>query len=131
MITVLKELEHILFSQIVNQDDSHLHRVSEERGVELSFDEFWCDLETFQAKPHSSRNLIASTTRKNAEMSLRQLDKESRTEFDIAKSTQIQSWLRYEAATASAEIKVSSPRPHEDAMGVKIQGIWQAKGHVW
>ena len=38
------------------KDDSHLLRVSEEQGVELTFDVPWCDLEKFQAKPHSSRN---------------------------------------------------------------------------
>ena len=76
-------------------------RVSEEQGIELTFDVSWRDLEKFQAKPHSSRNLIASTIRKGAEVSLRQLDKEARKEFDIAKSAEIQSWFRYEAVTAA------------------------------
>ena len=63
------------------KDDSHLLRVSEEQGVELTFDVSWRDLEKFQAKPHSSRYLIASTIRKGAEVSLRQLDKEARKEL--------------------------------------------------
>ena len=99
VIMVLKELEHFLFfsncknSGATLTDDSHLLRVSEEQGVELTFDVPWRDLEKFQAKPHSSRNLIASTIRKGAEVSLRQLD--------IAKSAEIQRWLRYEAVTAA------------------------------
>ena len=72
-------------------DDSHLLDVSEEQVVELTFDVPWRDLEKFQAKPHSSRNLIASTIRKGAEVSLKQLDKEARKEFDIARSAEIQS----------------------------------------
>ena len=54
----------------------------------------------FQAKPNSSRNLIASAIRKSAEVSLRQLDQKSGKEFEVAKSAEIQSWLRYEAVTA-------------------------------
>ena len=54
--------------------DSHLHRVSDDQGVELTFDVSWNDLDKFQAKPNSSRNLIASTIRKSAEVTLRQLD---------------------------------------------------------
>ena len=110
MITVLKELEHILLSQIF-KNLKQLSRttviciVSEEQCVELTFDVSWCDPEKFQAKPHSSRILIASTIRKNAEVSLRQLLKESREEFDIAKSAEIQSWLRYEAVTAALRSK--------------------------
>ena len=133
---VLKELEHFLFFQTVKnpgatlKDDSHLLRVSEEQSVELTFDVPWRDLEKFQAKPHSSRNLIASTIRKGAEVSLRQLDKEAIKEFDIAKSADIQSWIRCEAVTASLGVTVSSARHHEDAMGVEIQGIRQAKGTV-
>ena len=120
VIMVLKELEHFLFYQTKNsgatlKDDSHLHRVSEEQGVELTFDVPWCDLEKFQAKPHSSRNLIASTTRKGAEVSLRQLDKEARKEFDIAKSAEIQSWLRYEAVTAASR----SQYHHRDIMRMR------------
>ena len=83
------------------KDDSHVLRVSEEQSVELTFDVPWRGLEKFQAKPDSSRNLIASTIRKGAEVSLRQLDKDARKEFDIAKSAEIQSWLRYEAVTAA------------------------------
>ena len=96
-------------------DDSHLLRVSEEQGVELTFDVSWRDLEKFQAKPRSSRNLIASTIRKGAEVSLRQLDKEARKEFDIAKSAEIQSWLRYEAVTAA----LRSQYHHRDIMRMR------------
>ena len=52
-----------------SKDDSHLHRVSDDQGVELTFDVSWNDLENFQAKPNSSRNLIASTIRKGVEVS--------------------------------------------------------------
>ena len=90
-------------------------RVSEEQGVELTFDVPWCDLEKFQAKPHSSRNLIASTIRKGAEVSQRQLDKKARKEFDIAKSVEIQSWLRYEAVTAA----LRSQYHHRDIMKMR------------
>ena len=55
----------------------------------------------FQAKPNSSRNLIASTIRKGAEVSLRQLNQKDRKEFEVAKSAEIQSWLHYEAVTAA------------------------------
>ena len=61
-----------------SKDDSHLHRVSDDQGVELTFDVSWKDLENFQAKLNSSRNLIASTIRKSAEVTLRQLDKKGR-----------------------------------------------------
>ena len=121
VITVLKELEHYLFfsncqnSGATLKDDGHLLRVSEEQGVELTFDVPWCDLEKFQAKPHSSRNLIASTIRKGAEVSLRQLDKEARKDFDIAKSAEIQSWLRYEAVTAA----LRSQYHHRDIMKMR------------
>ena len=47
-----------------------------------------------QAKPNYSRNLIASTIRKSAEVSLRQLDEKGRKEFEVAKSAENQSWLR-------------------------------------
>ena len=53
VIMVLKELEHFLFfsncqiSGATLQDDSHLLRVSEEQGVELTFDVPWRDLEKF------------------------------------------------------------------------------------
>ena len=96
VITVLKELEHfsVFFKTVKTlvqtlKDDSHLLRVSEEQGVEVTFDVPWRDLEKFQAKPQCSRKLIASTIRKGAEVSLRQLDKEARKEFDIAKSAEI------------------------------------------
>ena len=89
--------------------------MSEEQGVELTFDVPWRDLEKFQAKPHSSRNLIASTIRKGAEVSLRQLDKRAREEFDIAKSAEIQSWLRYEAVTAA----LRSQYHHRDIMNMR------------
>ena len=32
-----------------SKDDSHLHRVSDDQGVELTFDVSWNDLEKFQA----------------------------------------------------------------------------------
>ena len=102
-------------SETVSKDDSHLHRVSDEQGVELTFDVFWNDLEKFQAKPHSSRNLIASTIRKSAEVSLRQLDQESRKEFEVAKSAEIQNWLRYEAVTAA----LRSQYHHRDIMKMR------------
>ena len=47
-----------------SKDDSHSHRVSDDDGVELAFDVSWNNREIFQAKPNSSRNLIASTIRK-------------------------------------------------------------------
>ena len=77
-----------------SKDDSHLHRVSDDQGVELTFDVSWNDLEIFQAKPNSSRHLIASTIRKSAEVTLRQLDQKGGKEFEVAKSAEIQSWLR-------------------------------------
>ena len=99
----------------LSKDDSHLLRVSEEQGVELTFDVPWRDLEKFQAKPHSSRNLIASTIRKGTEVSLTQLDKEARKEFDTAKPAEIQSWLRYEAVTAA----LKSQHHHRDIMRMR------------
>ena len=84
-----------------SKDDSHLHRVSDDQGVELTFDVSWNDLENFQAKPNSSRNLIASTILKSAEVTLRQLDQKGRKEFKVAKSAEILSWLRCEAVTAA------------------------------
>ena len=48
-------------------------------------------------------------------MSLRQLDKEARKEFDIAKSAEIQSWLRYEAVTAA----LRSQYHHRDIMRMR------------
>ena len=75
----------------------------------------WRDLEKFQAKPHSSRNLIASTIRKGVDVSLRQLDKEARKEFATAKSAEIQSWLRYEAVTAA----LRSQYHHRDIMRMR------------
>ena len=108
-ITELKGLEVTLslrilwvkISKTTSKDDSHLHRVSDDQGVELAFDVSWNDLEKFQAKPNSSRNLIASTIRKSAEVTLRQLDQKGRKEVEVAKSAEIQSWLRYEAVTAA------------------------------
>ena len=102
-------------SGVTLKDDNYLLRVSEEQSVELTFDVHWRDLEKFQAKPHSSRNLIASTIRKGAEVSLRQLDKRAREEFDIAKSAEIQSWLRYEAVTAA----LRSQYHHRDIMKMR------------
>ena len=55
----------------------------------------------FRAKPNSSRNLVASTIRKSAEVTLRQLDQKGRKEFQVAKSAEVQSWFRYEAVTAA------------------------------
>ena len=98
-----------------SKDDSHLHRVSDDQGVELAFDVSWNDLETFQATPNSSRNLIASTVRKSAEVTLRQLDQKGRKEFEVAKSAEIQSWLRYEAVTAA----LRSQYHHRDIMKMR------------
>ena len=85
----------------------------------------WNDLEKFQAKMHSSRNLITSTIRKSAEVSLRQQDQESRKELEVAKSAESQSWLRYEAVTAA----LRSQYRHRDIMKMRwTQGIWQAEG---
>ena len=98
-----------------SKDDSHLHRVSDDQGVELAFDVLWNDLENFQAKPNSSRNLIASTIRKSAEVTLRQLDQKGRKEFEVAKSAEIQSWLRYEAVTAA----LRSQYHHRDIMKMR------------
>ena len=59
-------------------------------------------------KPRSSRNLIAQKWRcKSA-----QLDCESRKECDVAKSAEIQSWLRREAVTAA----IWSQYHHRDIM---------------
>ena len=84
-----------------SKNDSHLHRVSDDQGVEFTFDVSWNDLEKCQAKPNSSRNLIASTIRKGAEVSLSQLNQKDRKESEVAKSAEVQSWLRYEAVTAA------------------------------
>ena len=96
-----------------SKDDSHLHRVSDNQGVELTFDVSWNDLEKCQAKLNSSRNLIASTIRKSAEVTLRQLDQKGRKEF--AKSAEVQSWLRYEAVTAA----LRSQHHHRDIMKMR------------
>ena len=48
-------------------------------------------------------------------MSLRQVDKEARKEFDIAKSAEIQSWLRCEAVTAA----LRSQYHHRDIMRMR------------
>ena len=102
-------------SQTTSKDDSHLHRVSDGQGVELTFDVSWNDLEKFQAKPNSSRDLIASTIRKCAEVTLRQLDQKGRKEFEVAKSSEVQSWLRYEAVTAG----LKSQYHHRDIMKMR------------
>ena len=48
-------------------------------------------------------------------MSLRQLDQESRKEFEVAKSSEIQSWLRHEAVTAA----LRSQYHHRDIMKMR------------
>ena len=96
-----------------SKDDSHYHLVSDDQGVELTFDVSWTDLEIFHAKPNSSRNLIASTIRKSAEVTSRQLDQKGRKEFEVVKSAEIQSWLRDEAVTA-----VLRSQYHRDIMKV-------------
>ena len=70
---------------------------------------------TFATKPYSSPNLIASTFRKSGEVNLRRLDRESRKEFDVEKSAEIQSWLRYEAVTAA----LRSQHHHCDIMKMR------------
>ena len=100
--------------ETTSKDGSHLHRVSDDQGVELAFDVSWNDLEN-QAKPNSSRNHIASTIRKSAEVSLRQLDQKGRKGFEVAKSAEIQSWLRYEAVTAA----LRSQYHHRDIMKMR------------
>ena len=62
--------------------------------------------------PHA---IIASTIRKSAEVSLRQLDQESRKEFEVSKSGEIQNWLRYEAVTAA----LRSQYHHRDIMKMR------------
>ena len=85
-----------------SKDDSHLHRVSDDQGK-------------FQAQPNSSRNLIASTIRKSARVTLRQLDQNGRKELEVGKSAEIQSWLRYEAVTAA----LRSQYHHRDIMKMR------------
>ena len=106
-ITELKGLELALSLRknikTTSKDDSHLHRVSDDQGVELTVDVSWKDLDIFQAKPNSSRNLIASTIRKGAEVSLRQL------------TSEFQSWLRYETVTAA----LRSQYHHRDIMKMR------------
>ena len=92
---------------------------------ELAFDVTWNDLEKFQAKPYSFRNLIASTIRKSAEVSLRQLEQESRKEFEVAKFDEISDLVAIRSSNGNVEIIVSSWRHHEDALGSAIQRIWQ------
>ena len=71
-----------------------LHRVSDDQGVELTcHGTIW---KIFKQKPNSSRNLIPSTIRKSAEVTLRQLDQKGRKEFEVAEIR-----LRYEAVTAA------------------------------
>ena len=64
MLMAPKELEHTLFfssavkyqqTESRSEGDGHLRRVSDEQGVELSFDISWKDLVMFATKPHSSR----------------------------------------------------------------------------
>ena len=98
-----------------SKDNSHLHRVSDDQSFELAFHVSWNDLENVQAKRNSSCNLIASTTRKGAEVSLRQLNQKDRKEFEVAKSAAIQSWLRYEAVTAA----LRSQYQHRDIMKMR------------
>ena len=44
---------------------------------------------------------VVSSLQRFAEVSFRQLDQKGRKEFEVAKSAEIQSWLRYEAVTAA------------------------------
>ena len=46
---------------------------------------------------------------------MRQLDQKSRKEFEVAKSAEIQSWLRYEAVTAA----LRSQYHHRDVMKMR------------
>ena len=81
--------------ETTSKDDSHLHRVSDDQGVELTFDVSWNDLEKIkQNRTTHVIYLIASTIRKSAEVSLRQLDQKGMKEFEVAKSAENQSWLR-------------------------------------
>ena len=114
--------DHTVFASSVGEnlkttskDDSHLRRVTDDQGVELTFDASWKNMDKFQAKPNSSRDLIASTIRKSAEVTLRQLDWDGRKEFEVAKSAEIQSWLRYEAVTAA----LRSQYHHRDIMKMR------------
>ena len=100
-----------------SKDDSHLHRVSDDQGVELTFDVSWNDLENFEANPNSSRNLTAPTIRKGAEVSLRRLNQKDRKELEVAKSAETQSWLRYEAVTAA--LRSQSQYDHLDIMKMR------------
>ena len=114
---------HAIYSSAVScqqtesrsEGDGHLRRVSDEQGLELSFDMSRKDLVTFATKPDASRNLIASTIRKRGEVKLRQLDRKSRTEFEVATSAEIQSWLRYEAVTAALRLQ----HHHRDKMKMR------------
>ena len=124
IIMAPKELGHTLFSlsavdcqqtESRSERDGLLRRVSDEQGVELSFDVPWKDFVTFATKPHSSRYLIASTIRKSGEVNLHRLDRESRKEFDVAKSAEIQNWLRYDAVTAA----LRSQYHHRDIMKMR------------
>ena len=75
----------------------------------------WNDLEKCQGKPNSSCNLIASTIRKGAQVSLRQLNQKDRKEFEVAKSAEILSWLQNEAVTAA----LRSQHHHLDIMKMR------------
>ena len=114
--------DHTVFASSVggnlkttSKDDSHLRRVTDDQGVEVTFDVSWKNLDKFQAKPNSSRDLIASTIRQSTEVTKRQLDRDGRKEFEVAKSAEIQSWLRYEAVTAL----LRSQYQHRDTMKMR------------
>ena len=88
-LTLSLRILWVKISKQESKNDSHQHRVSDNQGVELTFDVSRNDLEKFQAKPNSSRNLIASTIRKSAEVTLS--DQKGRKEFEVAKYAEIQS----------------------------------------
>ena len=92
---------HAVFANSVNEnletsrDDSHLHSDSDDQGVELTFDVPWNDLEKVSSKTELlTQSHRFATIRKSAEVTLRQLDQKGRKEFEVAKSAEIQSWLR-------------------------------------
>ena len=73
-ITELKELEHTRDNLGTSKDYSHRHRVSDDQGLELTFDVPSNDLEKFSSKTE----LLTQSHR-----------------FEVAKSAEIQSWLQY------------------------------------
>ena len=109
-------------SETVYKDDSLLHSVSDEA---MCLGTIW---RNFKAKLYSSRNLITSTIRKSAGVSLRQQDQESRKELAVAKSAKSQSWLRYEAVTAGLRSKYRHRGHHEDALDTRHLA---SRRHVW